>query len=161
MIHQYFVDISSNGDNYNQILSFCKNFMNPTNEPTITRLVGDGNNGKTSLMLILSCLTTHNVVRIPSIQFTQAYVDRLNLTNPSIIYIEEIYGPFFSTHDTLVKNFPNNLHIVYVANTVEPLLATLNTKVNTIYMMQHVDNPNMTQEMLDVPADVINYINNH
>lgn len=149
MINQFFVDLASNEDNYNEILAFCKNVVNPGSESTITRLIGKGSNGKGTLMNLLFNLTSDYEIINPNM-FTKAYLDTLPLTNPMIILVNEENASFFSKHEELIKNLHTytNLHIVYTANEFEPLLANLNTIVKTIYMMQHVDDRNIRSKML-------------
>lgn len=158
MINQYFTDLSSSQDNYEEIISLCKHLINPTAAPTVTRLVGGGNNGKSTLMNVIRQLTNANHFTFPEDNFNKEYIDTMDLSKPTILYIEESKYGFFEHNIDLFKTLPKNLHVVYVANTLEPLLATLNTLVKTIYMVQHVNNPNMLYNLN--MQDMLQFINN-
>lgn len=161
MIHQYFTDLSSSHDNYVEIISFCKHLINPTVVPTITRLVGvNGNNGKSCLIYVIKQLTTANYMRIHEGNLSKEFIDTLDLSKPTILFAEETddYG-FFERNGEFLKNLPRNVHVVYVENINEQLLATTNTHVKTIYMTQYVNNVNILGNLN--MQDMAQFINTH
>ena len=160
MIHQYFVDLASNQDNYNEILSFCKHFINPVGPPTFTRILGNGSNGKSTLVSILEHLTTAEVIFIDINRFDEHYLNNLDLSKSTILVMVEEQTLFFQPNVKLIEKLSNynNLHIVYLANTAEPL-GTLNTIVKTLYLMQHINDAMMFIKLMQHTQALREYIN--
>lgn len=141
MIYQYFTDLSNSHDNYVELISFCKHFVNPTVIPTITRLIGPGSNGKDTLLNIVRSVTNAFCVNVNASNFGQELIDSLNLSKPNIICINECEeDSFIEPNKELLKNLPGNVHVVYITNSNEPLLATTYEFIKTIYMTQILRN---------------------
>jgi len=77
---------NDNLNNYNEILKFCKDMINETLEKPIVNIIGNGLNGKSTLMRVIHMLMSHKIEKIPKFGLSQSFFS--NLYSDNLRYIE-------------------------------------------------------------------------
>ena len=127
---KFFMDLANdNLDNYHELLTFCKNMINETlekNKPII-HILGNGLNGKSTLMRVLRMLQDKKMVSIPKYGLSLSFFS--NIYHDDLRYIE-------------MADVEHN-DIKKIAGTVKEMVGGDTIYIRKLYKMPETVKPNL------------------